>query len=267
MADAVLGARRARGRRRVLHPVMIGGITVLLLLVAAELLFQLLLRDVLVIRRVAVESELGFSSAELLQIAGIGESEYFFGLDTELVRRNLEQHPLVREAHVQKSFPDTLSIALEARKPLAVAFATVGGALPPVVFDEEGVVFQVGTDLSDWDLPIVSGLQLESVRPGVQLPAMLHDFLADLKSLQLAAPTLFRQISEYRIVRRGQQDFEVLLYPVSYPVPVRIGPTLDETLFKYIVMVLDVFQREGRLSALAELDFRAGEVVYRLRED
>ena len=273
MADAVLGARRVHGRarsrshRKRFHPLLIGAAVVLVTLGAAEALFHVLLKDSLVIQTVAVESELSFTTAELLQIAGIGESEYFFALDTEVIRRNLEQYPAVRSATVHKAFPDTLRISLEARKPLAVSFATVGGVNVPVVFDEHGVVFEVGTAVSGWDLPVVSGLQLESVRPGVQLPALLHGFLADLKQLQLGSPALFRQISEYRIVRRGEQDFEVVLYPVSYPVPVRIGTTLDETLFKYIVMVLDVFQREGKLSALAELDFRAGEVVYRLRED
>ncbi|TVQ39987.1 MAG: FtsQ-type POTRA domain-containing protein [Spirochaetaceae bacterium] len=277
MADAVLGTRRSHRRGRSTRsrrtrslrgrPLLTGVVVVLGTLLVGELLFHMVLRDRMVIRRIAVESNLNFSSSELLEIAGIGTTEYFFGLDTEFVRRNLEQYPAVRAATVKRVFPDTLRITLEARKPLAVTFARVDGRSVPVVFDEHGVVFQVGSSVNDWDLPVVAGLQLESVRPGVQLPPMLHGFLADLKQLQLASPALFRQISEYRIVRRGEQEFEVVLYPVSYPVPVRVGVGLDETLFKYIVMVLDVFQREGKLSSLAELDFRAGEVVYRLRED
>ncbi len=270
MADAVLSARRNRaasrsGRGARMNPAILGAIVVLVVLIGAELLFQLVLKDRFTVKRVSVESELIIPNERLLEIAGISGAEHFFSLDIGAIQANLEAYPLIRAALVEKAFPDTVRISLTARKPLAVSFVRIDGRSVPVMFDEEGVIFQVGGAPADWDLPVISGLQLQSVRPGVVLPPMLHGFLADLRALQLASPTLFRQFSEYRIVRRGDHDFDVLVYPVGHPVPVRIGSAIDERLSKYIVMVLDVLQREGRLAAIAELDFRAGEVVYRLR--
>jgi cell division protein FtsQ len=95
---------------------------------------------------------------------------------------------------------------------------------------------------------------------------MLHEFLADVQQLKMDHPVLYDQISEYRIVRTGDHSFEVVLYPVNYGTPVRIGSEVDGSLCTYIIMVLDAFERDGRLDEIAELDFRTGEVVYRTKE-
>ncbi|MFW5742866.1 MAG: hypothetical protein ACOC2D_06265, partial [Spirochaetota bacterium] len=56
------------------------------------------------------------------------------------------------------------------------------------------------------------------------------------------------------------------LYPMHYALPVRIGTSIDEDMIQYVMMMLDVLHREGRLSSLVELDFRNGEGVLRTRE-
>jgi len=242
-------------------------VLVLVLVALGELGFHFLVRPELMISRVVVESEMSIPNQKLLQIAGLTGPHYFFSVDTAQVKRNLEAYAPVKSATVTKRFPNTLRVTLTGRKPLAMAFAQKDGHQVPLVFDEDGVVFEQGEDVSQWNLPVVSGLAFENPSPGVRLPRRLLAFLEDMKELSLKAPVLFHQISEYRIVQTGSQDFEVLLYPVNYHVPVRIGSQLDEEMCKYIVMVLDVFQRQKSLDTIQELDFRTGQVVFRMRED
>ena len=72
-------------------------------------------------------------------------------------------------------------------------------------------------------------------------------------------------ISECRIIRKDNDDFEVLMYPQNYSIPVRVGSRIDKDLFTYILLVLDVARSQGMSDYLEELDFRTDEVVYRIR--
>jgi cell division protein FtsQ len=98
------------------------------------------------------------------------------------------------------------------------------------------------------------------------LPAFLKPFLQDLRELQLSAPTYFNLVSEFRIVKNSEFDFEVILYPVSHRVPVRIGNEIDAELCSFLLVALDVLQGQEKLQNVQEIDFRTGEIVYKLRE-
>ena len=59
---------------------------------------------------------------------------------------------------------------------------------------------------------------------------------------------------------------EFLLYLVSSPVPVRARGSLDERLLQYSLMAQELLSKQGILDDIQELDFRGGEVVYRMKE-
>jgi cell division protein FtsQ len=271
-------ARRARARgRETRGPAKDGSadrtsrillltIAVLALALIGELAFHFVIAPELAITEITVESEIALGDDELLRLAGLERAPAYFDVDVEAVARSLETHPTVRAATVEKVFPNRLEISLTGRKPLLVTLAEGENGTVPVAVDEQGVVFEVERNRAALDLPLVSGIRFEGFTPGVQLPPMLHEFLADVQRLKMDHPVLFDQISEYRIVRTGDHSFEVLLYPVNYSTPVRIGSEVDGPLCTYIIMVLDAFERDGRLEQIAELDFRTGEIVYRTKE-
>jgi cell division protein FtsQ len=103
--------------------------------------------------------------------------------------------------------------------------------------------------------------------------------LADLAELAARAPALFRAVSEVRLESApgasalgagaapaplGGSEF--LLYLVSSRVPVRARGSLDERLLQYSLMALELLSGQGILDDIQELDFRGGEVVYRMKE-
>jgi cell division protein FtsQ len=240
-------------------------ISLLGVVLVGELVYHFLVSPWLRIDRVVVDSELAMSDQELLEITGLADNPHYSAVDTALIGQRLREVPVVASVQVSKRFPNELSISVQKREPLAIAFAEEGTL--PVVFDAEGVVFRWKEAARSLDLPVVSGIRFEDPNLGMRLPQHLGAFLSDLEQLKNDAPGLFRQFSEFRIVPTGSRDFEVVLYPQSYGVPVRIEPHLDRQSASYIVMVLDAFRRDGSLDTIRELDFRAGEVVYRTREE
>jgi len=192
----------------------------------------------------------------------------YFRVDPREVERRLAACPPVAKAAVAKVFPDTLRISLLARRPLAALLARgADGRALPLVIDAEGVVFQVGPEITSWDLPLLAGVEFAEVRPGLHLPPGLGPFLADLDRLAREEPALSRLVSEVRLVPVRGGRFELELFTVSHPVRLRLGERLKAESLRSALMVLDLLGRQGVLERVRELDLRTGEVVYRVKEE
>jgi cell division protein FtsQ len=57
------------------------------------------------------------------------------------------------------------------------------------------------------------------------------------------------------------------MYTEGFRVPVRMESTIDKNTSTYALMVLDVLTQRGEADDIAEVDFRSGEIVYRMKED
>jgi len=222
------------------------------------------------IRHVVVRSDVPLTDEQVLAISGIEGSEHWYSLSASLIQKRLEANPLIRHALVQKVFPDTVRMTVWGRQPVALVLAESNGRSLPVLVDGEGIVFKVGTSSAEVDLPVVSGLALGETNLGAELPRAYGALFADLKTLRDRSPALFGLVSEIRIVPLADNgdgaaaDFDLLLYLTSSPVPVRVSGAIDESLLKYTLVVLDLLSKQGVLKDIQELDFRSGDVVYRL---
>ena len=112
-------------------------------------------------------------------------------------------------------------------------------------------------------LPLISGLTFKASL-GLRLPGMLDEFLAELSRLQEKAPALFEAISEIKVVSVNEIDYELIFYPMGYNMRINLGDRFNENILKYSIMTLDVLEQQGLLGKVKELDFRTGEVIYRL---
>ncbi|MFW5689503.1 MAG: cell division protein FtsQ/DivIB [Spirochaetota bacterium] len=262
-----VGRERTAGRERSMQRLLTAIIVLLSIVLVLEVVYHLVLAPRLVIDRIEIESDLPMSDSELLALAGVRVGMPYFRTDPAEITERVLAHPVVRDAQVSIAFPNRISISANRRVPLATAIAQTGEGPVPLVFDEEGVVFQVGLGEGELDLPVVSGLRFAAVDAGLQLPALVVDFLGQLRGFRMNSPELYGLFSEYRIVQRNEYAYEVVLYPMHFPLPVRIGTSIDRDMIQYVLMMLDLLRREGRLESLAELDFRSGEGVLRARTD
>jgi cell division protein FtsQ len=298
---ASLRQNGAASDERLLGRIIAAGSVTLAAALVVFLVIRLVILPMTVVRNVTVESDVGLSQAEIQKLMGLRGTESFFTLETALIQKRLEAHVLVRRARVEKLFPDSLHIFLYSREVSALVLAESGGRNVPVLVDRDGLAFKIGGTAAEVDVPVVSGLAAGEAVLGARLPAAYTQVFADLAALRAKSPSLYKLISEVRIVSRdgGGSDQpaavaaeggasaspastssavgvhggisagvnpELRLFLVSSPVPVRVRGTIDETLVKYALMVLDLLSSQGVLGDIGELDFRGGDVVYRMKE-
>ena len=271
MADALTGnpfvsrSTEPRDRDRVVQRVLFALVILLSITLVAELVYHLAIAPRLAIAVIDIENDTIIPDQELLSIAGVHIGLMYFTVDTDALVGRIEAVPAVRNATVELLFPNKMQIRVTQRQPLACAVVETDSGARTLVFDEEGVVFRIGHDPSVETLPVVSGLRFPTADIGLRLPDLLVGFLESLGKLRDDAPELYALFSVYRLVRKNDSAFDVVLYPMHFSVPVRIGTRIDAGMVQYIVMMLDMLRREGRLEDAAELDFRSGEGVLRAK--
>ena len=269
---ALLSGLYRRGdtkRRQIVRRVFLTIIGALLLILILELVFHLIIspRTRVTHLKIFADRGLGLSDSEVLELAGIQGDEYFFAVDELKVAEKISEYAPIKSATVEKVFPDTIEISVYPRTPLVLSVANVSGISVPIALDEEGVVFQIGASVNDHNLPVISGLTFQEVALGHRIHRALLGVLDDLYVLRAASPSLFNLISEIKFVKKNRTSFEVLLFPRDYRVRVRIGTRIDASLLREILLVLDVFSKQGVIENLAEIDFRTDEAVARFKEE
>jgi cell division septal protein FtsQ len=240
---------------------------ILCAVLAVQLFLNLLVIPRMRIGQILLESTLQIPDQDLLEMGGVSGRINYLTLDEQELQGRFEASPLIRKAFVQKQFPNTLKIILYGRNPLGVALLQEGDRTVSAVFDDQGVIFHKGNNAESFDLPILSGMRLENIREGVSLPEVLLPLFQSLKELQEDSPLLFDQISELRINARGDDYFYLTLYLSSYTLPVLIKSSLDDSLMRKILLVLDVLKGRKMLADIEYADFRSGQVVLKMRED
>jgi cell division protein FtsQ len=238
------------------------------LVFTGELVWLIGVRPCLPLSLIEVTGIPGMDKAAVLAQAGIDSRTSYVGLDVREAEGALGSIPQVGSARVIKRFPDTVQIVLENRRTAALMLASVNGKVCPVFFDKEGVIFKIGHKDSEMrgispSIPIISGLVLENINPGVRLPSMFTGLFEELERLHDSAPELLSAVSEIRINRKAYDGFDLVLYPTHNPVKVRTSELSEDTL-RYMMLVLDVFSAEN--IAVEELDFRTNTASYTIKE-
>ncbi|MDR0583354.1 MAG: FtsQ-type POTRA domain-containing protein [Treponema sp.] len=233
------------------------------IILGAELVWLFVVSPCIPLSTVEVRGFTGFDGAEVLSYAGIREGASFISVNVKETEKVLAAHYPVESARVIKRFPDRLSIFLEPRRAVALSLAEVQGRLLPIYYDRYGVVFRIGGGETA-NLPLVSGLVLENPVLGMKLPAAFGPLLAEFAKIQEDAPELLEAVSEIRISRRAFNGFDLALYPVHYPIQVRLGDNFNEETLRYVMLMLDMFKSGN--SAPGEIDFRSGIGSYKVKE-
>lgn len=245
-----------------LRPLLRFTIAALAVLLVLELAFHLLAAPNLRLTKLVFSGDKPRTDVPLGTLLGLRDREYYFSVDEAAVKARLEALPWVKEAKVDKKFPDTLTVALKVRRALAVSL--VGGAV--LVVDDEGLVFDVRTDARGLDVPVISGVAFEALKAGSRFPATVRPLFDRLAELRRHSPGLYRMISEVQLRRNGGGGFDAIVYPARTPVRIVLGDRWDEATIQQMFVLLDLVEKQGWAAKTKEIDFRATPVVLRPRE-
>ena len=236
------------------------------IILAAELVWLFGVSPCIPLSTLEITGFPGLDGADALRIAGVGEGASYVSVNAAEAEKLLAAHPAVESARVIKRFPDRLSIFLEPRRALALSLTESRGEPLPVYYDKHGVVFRIGDGAGEApeNLPVVSGLAFENPVLGMRLPAIFGPFLAELSRIAEESPELLAAVSEIGINRKAFNGFDLTLYPVHYPIRVRLGENFNEETLRYVLLMLDVLASGD--SFPEEIDFRSGMGVYKVKE-
>lgn len=275
MSSVLVYTRRAGSKRKKtavsdterIEKFFIGLILFLLMIILIEVAFHFFIAPSLSIKKIEIvaSTNLGLSDSEILRVSGLYKNINYFDVKSHTVASRLLAIPTVKEAVVKKVFPSTVFLKITERTPVGVCFAGDSKGLVPIAVDEEGVLFPFKQGTGFTDYPIISGVNIPFIKNGARLPRPLSSFLDDLDNIRKVSPELYSLISEVKFVKKNGLDYDVILYPTTSKIRVRIGDNLDIKMLKYIIMILDVISMQPAMDNLEEIDLRTGEVVYRIR--
>ncbi|MBN1686543.1 MAG: FtsQ-type POTRA domain-containing protein [Spirochaetales bacterium] len=254
------------GRIRRLFLILIAVLFVILLM---EIVFHFVISPRLRLTKVEISAggALALTDETIIRLAGLKGGETFFEVNEEEISGRIASFAPVKSVQVEKVFPNTLKIHIQQREPLAVSLSEVEGRSVPIILDEEGVVFQIGSSVSDFDLPALSGFTFENIELGQRVNRALTGFFENLKKLKNDSPALYNLISELKFVKKDRAGFEVVLFPRDYRVAVRIGSRINVDIMRKILLVLDVFSNQGMITSIEEIDFRTETPLVRFKEE
>lgn len=132
------------------------------------------------VRVVEVNTDGVMTREEVLSKTGIREGLNIFSLNLEAAQKALALIPEVKSASVQRNLPNTVTISIEARRPVAWVAPGDTGADPSTMetsclVDEDGVMIKPqGFEASHTRLPVVYGVPTEQWRIGdkIEMPEL-----------------------------------------------------------------------------------------------
>lgn len=237
--------------------------TVLALLLAV-LLALLLLRGwqaversgIFQLRQINVQGCRTLREEELLALAELRPGGPLFDINLPAAEERVRSHPWIDTVSIRRSWPDTLHVLVQERRPLALVNLEQGLGLHYI--DQNGLIFAPAKPGQDLDFPVLTGI---SPQPGASLaegPAA-----EAVQLLQLAAqgnPILpLQALSELHLSRDG----EIIAYLAERPFPIHVGCGKIKARYYQLVRLLERLYRKEKIEDIREIrmDYQPGRIL------
>ncbi|MGC6507228.1 MAG: cell division protein FtsQ/DivIB [Myxococcota bacterium] len=121
-------------------------------LVAVTLSWKMRANEILKVQDIAIEGNHRVSDTAVKHLSDIYKDTYTWMLSAKHIERKLEKHPWIRDADVEISFPNQVSIKLEEQRPVLVLASESFWYI-----NDSGVVFRKASP-DDMDYPAITGI-------------------------------------------------------------------------------------------------------------
>lgn len=210
--------------------------------------------DVLTVSRITVTGNERTSRDEVMAILDELEGQNMMAIDLDRWRGQLLDSPWVADADIRRVFPGTLSVVIAERTPLGIGRLTDGRMF---LIDHRGMIIdEFGPSYSQFDLPIIDGLDAASESGGVLLDEARASLAGRLLADFQRRPDLATQISQIDV--SDLRDAVVILE--GDPALIRVG---DGEFVERVQSYLDLAPAlRERVPEIDYVDLRFDERVY-----
>jgi len=167
------------------------------------------------LKNIEVSNAKRLTRAQILEIADVRPGSDLARLNLKQMGKQLTLNPWVENVRIRRSFPDTLSIAVTEREPLAVVNMSYFYYL-----DNKGTVFKVLNQGDKLDYPVVTGFSEEDLNndPNGTKEA-LKTTCELMKILREKGAFILADVSEIHY----DKGYGFTLFTTSGSLPVKIG--------------------------------------------
>ena len=240
-------------------------IIALFLFFAGEIIYYVFLSKSMLVEEIHVSAPEGFplSNKQIVALSGFTGNVSIFNVDTSAMEARIETYPSVKDAAVHEQFPNKLLIEITPRTPVAAILA--GDWAHAFCVDGEGVLFRA--PYPENGLPILSGIKTSEIKYGDRVQGSLKPMLEGLEMLRVNGPVIYNLLSEIKVQRLGDEEYDGWLYFSHSKVKVRTDLDFSREQMENIVLMIDLVEKQELASGIEELDFRSGSVVLKMREE
>ncbi len=183
------------------------------ILCSCALLFIISGLSVFQVQSITVTGNYALSADKVIMLSGIQQGDNLFRMRMGAAEELLEHNPFVEKATVRRQLPDGISIALTERK--SVGYIVTRDGYVQVAAD--GRLLAIQQSLSDYKLPVISGVGLDEL-PELGGIIQNEKLKQALEILQNCDTALLDNIAELNVGK----DHYILLY-TNQQLEVRLG--------------------------------------------
>jgi len=176
--------------------------------------------DMFVLKKIEVSGNQFIESGDIIQKASLPAGKRIFQIPVQEVSERVLKNPYVRGVSISRALPSTLIISVQEREPVAYLVDQ-----KIYMIDEQGIILLKKPDMSLKNLPLITGLSVQSLLKKRQ---PLLDALKLIQMMNEIDPTLLLFVSEIHIHAKNPPQ----LYMVRGGARVEIGlERLPERIF------------------------------------
>ncbi|MBQ2021872.1 MAG: FtsQ-type POTRA domain-containing protein [Peptococcaceae bacterium] len=177
------------------------------------LLFGISWLPVFQVQQIVVAGNDALSTEKVISISGLQVGDNLFWCDTGEAKKQLRHNPFVKKVSIRRDLPDTLIVQVTERPSVGYIVTSDGY----VQVDAEGRMLAIQQSLSNYRLPVISGVGLNELPElgGIIQNKKLRQALDILQSCDV---TLLDNIAELNV----GQEYYILLY-TNQQLEVRLG--------------------------------------------
>ncbi|AGT27298.1 cell division protein FtsQ/DivIB [Borrelia miyamotoi] len=221
-----------------------------------DIIFIIFISPYFLIRYISFNDDIHISKEDILSISGIKPNTYYYDADVDSYKKNIMRDLRVKNVKVQLKFPNTISINIERRVPIVTAYENVDGNFIYYFISSDGVILEKSKDLI-YDLPIISGLNLNSIEAGDFLEDGMLAIVKNLNYVKINQITLYNLISEISFLKLNFYDYRIILYikNIYNKILITSDMNLISVMYK-VFMISDLLK--GRSDTI---DLRSGDII------
>ncbi len=168
------------------------------------------------VTQIKVEGNRIVGTNEIVQLTQVQSGTFLYQADLTAIQRNVTSHYYIKDAVVERNLPNTISVEVSERVPIAIINRT-----ETLYLDGEGVVLPRSISKKLFDLPVISGIpQSEELALGSMIrDAQTRQALQLLMTMRSMNHEMYYNISEIQVHTAG----DIVLYAVENSVPIVFG--------------------------------------------